>query len=157
MKVTALLCDHAVVAEGKLYISGGGWSLTGPAPTPMALAVKIDVPWDRTNSKIKLAIELFKADGQPVLQVDQTGTAQPTAIKAEFEVGRPPGVAPGSTIDVPLAFSLAPMQLPPSQRFVWRITVDDEAREDWELPFSTRPPFIPGLGFPGMAPGMGPP
>lgn len=31
MKVTMLLADAATVAEGKLYILGGGWSVTGRA------------------------------------------------------------------------------------------------------------------------------
>ena len=34
VKLTMLLCDHATVAEGKLYINGAGWSVTGPEPSP---------------------------------------------------------------------------------------------------------------------------
>ena len=32
MKVTMLLADSAQAIEGKLYILGGGWSITGPDP-----------------------------------------------------------------------------------------------------------------------------
>ena len=36
MKATLLLADAAQAAEGKLYVLGGGWSVTGPGPAPMA-------------------------------------------------------------------------------------------------------------------------
>ncbi len=45
VKVTMLLCDAAQVSDGKLYILGGGWSMTGPDPVPSAVALKIDVYW----------------------------------------------------------------------------------------------------------------
>ena len=40
-----LLCDAAQVSDGKLFILGGGWSMTGPDPVPSAVALKIDVDW----------------------------------------------------------------------------------------------------------------
>ena len=42
MNVTMLLADSAQVADGKLYVLGGGWSLTGPDPTPSAVAIKLE-------------------------------------------------------------------------------------------------------------------
>ena len=36
-----ILADSAQVADGKLYILGGGWSITGPDPTPSAVAIKM--------------------------------------------------------------------------------------------------------------------
>ena len=33
-----LLCDAAQVSDGKLFILGGGWSMTGPDPVPSAVA-----------------------------------------------------------------------------------------------------------------------
>ena len=39
MRVTMMLADHAQVADGKLFISGGGWSYSGPGHTPCAVAV----------------------------------------------------------------------------------------------------------------------
>jgi hypothetical protein len=44
MKVTILLADVVHAVNGTLYILGGGWSATGPDPSPSALALKIDVP-----------------------------------------------------------------------------------------------------------------
>lgn len=85
-----MLCDHAQVADGKLYISGGGWSFTGPVPSPSAIAIKIDVPWDRTNDQIHLLLRLLGQDGEPVMQDGPIGP-QPIQLEADFEVGRPPG------------------------------------------------------------------
>lgn len=42
--VTLVLCGHANTAEGKLYINGEGWTLTGPNPTPSGVALLIRVP-----------------------------------------------------------------------------------------------------------------
>jgi len=45
-----LLCDSAQVADGKLYILGGGWSVTGPQPVPSAVAIKLEVDWHELSS-----------------------------------------------------------------------------------------------------------
>ena len=50
VKVTMLLCDAAQVSDGKLYILGGGWSMTGPDPVPSAVALKIDVDWHEAET-----------------------------------------------------------------------------------------------------------
>ena len=50
VKVTMLLCDAAQVADGKLFVLGGGWSLTGPDPMPSAIALKIDVGWHEAEA-----------------------------------------------------------------------------------------------------------
>jgi hypothetical protein len=39
-----MLADAAQVANGKLFILGGGWSVTGPEPSPSAIVLKIAVP-----------------------------------------------------------------------------------------------------------------
>ena len=63
----------------------------------------------------------------------------PGAISGEFEVGRPPGMMPGTPIDIPFAFILPPFPLEPGRRYVWRVSVDGKAEDDWEVAFSTRP------------------
>ena len=66
-----LLADYAVVADGKLYVSGGGWSVTSPG-APSAIAMKLDVPWDRAapnrlNPAMALAVaSLDDTAGQQV-------------------------------------------------------------------------------------------
>ena len=105
-----LLCDGAQEVGGKLYILGGGFSIIQAVPGAimnLALAVKIEIPWDQTNRKFKINAALMTADGE---QVD-FGTG-PVGAEGEFEVGRPPGIKPGSDIGVPLALPFAGLQLP---------------------------------------------
>ena len=138
MKVTMMLADFAQSINGKLYIMGGGWSVTGPQPCPSAIAVKIGVPWNDTNRRHELKIELLDGDYHPVLVPTPTGNA-PLVIGANFEVGRPPGMAAGSAIDVPMAFNMGAIPLEPGRRYVWRLTIDEKTEDDWHIAFSTRP------------------
>jgi hypothetical protein len=138
VRATLLLCDYAVVAEGKLFISGGGWSLTGPEPSPSAIAIKIDVPWDRTNEQIPFTLALVDEDEEPVTTLMPAGTV-PIEVNGSFEVGRPPGVRPGSTIDTPLAMNFPPIPLTPDRRYVWKLKIGDEEKDEWRLSFATRP------------------
>ena len=138
MRATLLLADHAVVADGKLYINGGGWSVTGPTPTPSAIAVKLDVPWDRANQKLHLRLRLIGQDGDPVTVPGPEGPT-PVEITGDAEIGRPEGLVEGADIDFPLAFQLGPLPLEPGQRYQWVLDIDDETKQDWHLTFSTRP------------------
>ena len=66
MKVTILLADSAQAINGKLYILGGGWSIADPGPVLMAIAMKIEVPWDQANVRHRFKLSLLTGDGQPV-------------------------------------------------------------------------------------------
>lgn len=132
-----LLCDAAQEANGKLFILGGGWSIMGPAPGPMAIAIKLEVPWAATNERHTFTVRLLDADGQPFVLESDEG---PLAIEmgGEFEVGRPPELPAGTPIDVPLAMNIGPLPLPPGRRWEWRLEIDGESHEDWHLSFLTR-------------------
>ncbi len=137
MKLTMLLCDAAQEANGKLYILGGGWTVTGPGPVPSALALKIDVPWNQTNQRHRLRLDLVTQDGQPVIVPTPQGDAA-AQVTAEFEVGRPPGHPPGIPLTVVLAVNIGPLPLAPGGRYEWRGYIDDDTRDDWCVTFSTR-------------------
>ena len=55
-----MLADHAQVADGKLFISGGGWSACPPGPTPCAVAVIFHVPWQETDEKVSFTLRLVE-------------------------------------------------------------------------------------------------
>jgi len=131
-----LLADHAVVADGKLYVNGGGWSVTSPG-APSAIAIKLDVPWDRTNQPLHLRLRLVGQDGEPILLPGAEGP-QSVEIVGEAEVGRPQGLAHGADVDFPLAFQIGPLPLQPGQRYEWVLDIDGETQPDWHLTFSTR-------------------
>jgi hypothetical protein len=137
VKVTMLLADYAQVADGKLTIVGGGWSVAGPMPVPFAIAMLFEVPWDRANVKPRFRLDLVDADGHVVFAPTEEGE-EPVVIEGEFEAGRPPGMKPGTPLDVPIAINLPGPPVQPGGRFEWRLTVNGEGDTDWRLPFSTR-------------------
>jgi len=147
-----MLADAAQATGGKLYILGGGWSVTGPGPTPYALALKIEVPWDETNKRHTLMLRLLDEDGHPVRVPAPTGEEVPLEIPADFEVGRPAGTMVGSPIDMPVVLNIGPMPLPPGRRFVWRLFIDDRSDPGWEASFATRPAPAAKLPGPGGPP-----
>ena len=140
MRVTMLLCDAAQVADGKLYILGGGWSLIGPAPMPSAVALKIDVDWTEADRAHHWELYLVDEDGQPIIAETPDGP-QAIEVRGDFEVARPAAVPEGSPVDVALALNFGPLPLAPSTRYTWRLAIDGESHEDWVLAFSTRAPM----------------
>jgi hypothetical protein len=137
VKATLLLADYAVVSDGKLTIVGGGWSQTGPEPAPFGIGLLIQVPWDQANTMHSFAVQLLDADGESVVvDTDEEGE-QPVAFGGDFEVGRPPGLKPGTPLDFPVAMNSTPLPLEPG-RYEWRLTIDGESRQDWTLAFTVR-------------------
>jgi len=133
-----MLADAAQAADGKLNILGGGWNITGPDPNPSAIAIYAEVSWDLANMQHRWRLELMNSDGEPVMVPTPMGE-QALVIEGVLEVGRPPGVTPGTGLGVPLAINLGPIPLPPGGRYEWRLTIGDQSDENWRLPFSTRP------------------
>ena len=132
-----LLADYAVVSDGKLTVVGGGWSQTGPEPSAFGIGLLIQVPWDQANTPHAFSVELLDADGASVsFDTDEEGE-QPVAFGGEFEVGRPPGLKPGTPLDFPVAVNSSPLPLEPG-RYEWRLTIDGAAHQDWTLPFTVR-------------------
>lgn len=138
MRFWPLLADHAQGLAGKLYVMGAGWNVTGPAPAPMALAGILELDWDEANAPKALRIELLTEDGGPVVVPTPEGD-RPLVIETSVEVGRPPGTRPGSLFNVPIAINIGLLPIPPGAGYVWRFWIGGETRDDWRLPFSTRP------------------
>jgi len=133
-----LLADAAQVADGKLFILGGGWSLTGPYPTPSAVAIKLEVDWHETNVQHHWELFLEDADGQPVLMPTPDGE-QPIEIRGDFSVGQPEGIIEGTPVDVPMAINLGPIPLKTAMRYTWRLMVNGTNLNGGSISFSTRP------------------
>jgi hypothetical protein len=139
MMATMILADAAQAIENKLYVLGGGWSVTGPDPTPSAIAIALKVPWDEANERHDMRIELIDADGRPILVGSPEEEGKPVVIESQFEVGRPPGLRPGTPIDLAFAVNISPLPLPPGGRYEWRLTIDGQSEAHWHAAFSTRP------------------
>jgi hypothetical protein len=138
MRVTMMLADHAQVADGKLFISGGGWSACGPGPSPCALAVIFHVPWEEADTKVSFSLRLIDEDGRPVVQ-QSAQDARPMQVNGQFDARRPEEMTPGSELNVPVTFNTV-LHVPPGSRYSWVCDVDGYAGESWRVPFETRPP-----------------
>ncbi|MFE2427240.1 DUF6941 family protein [Streptomyces sp. NPDC059373] len=130
-----ILCDAAQAepATGKIHMLGAGWSQTSSPTAPMGLAVLIKVPWDRANEKITMLFSLLDSDGQPVAVQTPAGP-QAISSQGQLEVGRPPGLAHGSSIDASFALNVSPLPIPPG-RYQWRL---DLANEIFSVFFTVR-------------------
>ena len=132
--MTLLLADAAQVADGKLFILGGGQHEIGPGPQPLAIAMLLDVPWDLTNTQHEWQFELLDEDGSPVFFDDQ-----PILVGGQFEAGRPAGATPGTPIAVPLAINFTALPVEPGRRYDWRLVIDGTSEPEWVLTFRVRP------------------
>ena len=137
VQVTMLLCDHAAVAEGKLYVSGGGWTHIGAAPAPFGIALLIHVPWSMGERVVPFLLRLVSADGQQVMVNDAAGQ-RPLQVEGQINVGHSADRLPGSMIPVPLAFNFPGLPLPAGQRLVWQLEIDGRSSEQWSLAFDVR-------------------
>jgi hypothetical protein len=134
VRVTLLLADAAQVADRKLFVMGGGIALIGPRPQPLAVAVLVEVPWDRANIKHAWQLELVDADGNPVMANDR-----PVLVGGEFEAGRPAGIEAGTPLPVPMAINFSGLPVKPGESYQLRFAVDGTTEPEWQTRFSVRP------------------
>jgi hypothetical protein len=139
MNTILLLADAAQVADGKLFILGGGWSVTGPGPLPSAVAIKVTVDGTEFDAVHHWELFLEDGDGHPVLVPTGEGES-PLQVSGDFTVPSTIELpAPGATADVPIAVNFSPLPLTPGARYVWRFTIDGETPPGGYAAFSVRP------------------
>jgi hypothetical protein len=84
-----MLTDHSEVLNGKVYAMGGGWNMLHfpelPTEHAFGIAFGLDVPWDQTNERHTLHLQVDDPDGQRLGD----------EFSLEFETGRPPGLLAG--------------------------------------------------------------
>ena len=135
MDVTLLLCDHAEAITGQLYVMGGGWNLllASGQPVNTSVAALLAVPWDRTNQRHELRLELVTGDGDPV-EVN----GQPLSMVNEFELGRPPGTKPGSSLNAPFVWNVNGLVLEAGS-YEWKLAIDGEPAAGRAFTVAPRP------------------
>ncbi|MFI9815503.1 DUF6941 family protein [Saccharothrix variisporea] len=135
MDLTILLGDSAQVSpDNKVHALGLGWTATRTPLPPHAVIILFDIPWNETNHVFVAKVRLVDADGNPVHQLTPMGE-QPIEVEAQFEAGRPPGLPPGTSLTMPLAFNLPPGTPVRPGRYEWRVEVDGEERANWRRGF----------------------
>jgi hypothetical protein len=134
-----LLADAAQVADGKLNILGGGWSVCGPGPTPMALAIKLEIPPSQTRRKHDWSVVLLDDKDEPVLLLAPDGQRSIVAIQGQIErIWTPESMPPGTPTHLAFAINMAPLPLEPSSHYAWQLSIDNKTRREWRVSFSTR-------------------
>jgi hypothetical protein len=139
MDAHVLLADFAQAdPAGKVNAIGLGWSVTS-TPTPHhSVVIFLQVGWDEANIQHHLTLSLLTADGSHAVQVPSPFGPQPLQLEVDFEVGRAPGLARGSSIDHALAVNVGPgLPLQPG-RYEWRLQIGSEQRDSWRAPFLVR-------------------
>src|SRR3954462_14895192 len=139
MKVTLMIADFARVANGKLDVIGGGWSMVNAqGPFGFFVAALFQIPWDQTNPKHTVRPGLLDADGQGV----PTPDGEAIRAEGECEAGRPAGLLAGTPVDAPLGVPFGPLVLEDG-RYEVRLTIDDDTKEDWFVAFTVRQTAAP--------------
>lgn len=139
MKVTtAMLADAATVADGKVYVHGGGWDVINtqavPATHPaLAIVLVIEFEWSETHVPRSLHVELLDEDDN-ALGVGAVGA---------LTVGHPPGLARGAPISHPIALPFVGVNLPRVGRYCFRVRVDDDELGRVRFAVQTPPPLPP--------------
>jgi hypothetical protein len=134
--IDAVLCDSAVVADGKLYVHGGGWNMLTASQLPfvqarVGLAIVITVPYTETNREHEFAIQLVDQDGRTVpigagRRGDDGAMTRDAAIRGRFTVGRPAGLASGDSQPLPLALNIDQMEFGTPGLFSFDLSIDGE-------------------------------
>ncbi|MBI4259129.1 MAG: hypothetical protein HY658_01055 [Actinobacteria bacterium] len=119
---TALLADAATVADGKLYVHGGGWdritTRSLPAVHPaLAVVLVFRVPYDEALTPHPFHIELLDADDNAV----------GPAADGTLNVGHAPTAVRGAPSFVPFTWTLQNLELPAAGAYRFRVgTHEDE-------------------------------
>ncbi|MBX3071124.1 MAG: hypothetical protein KF883_11535 [Thermomicrobiales bacterium] len=114
-----LLADAVQVANGKLFILGGGWArltVDGlPVNRPFEIAVRVVVPWTETNRKLPFELQMIDEDGNGILE---------QVLRADISVGRPVQLKEGTDQVVPLTLRLPNVRLEKEGRYALTLSFE---------------------------------
>jgi hypothetical protein len=116
-----LLCDHAQVRDGLLFVLSGGISrvLRPEFPAAMGTSLALVLELDRLEAERPHQLEIIVVgeDGEEVARVD-----------AELSMGSVDAVKPGESLHMPIAVDLRAAGLGRPGAYELRIYVDGEHR-----------------------------
>jgi hypothetical protein len=118
---TALLCDHASVREGLLFVAGGGITRIRrpqfPAHLGVGLAAVLELDSLEVTRDHRFQLVVVGEDGDEIARVE-----------ADIRVGSTEAVKPGENVQVPLAVDMYQTMIPGAGAYELRVYVDGEHR-----------------------------
>jgi Family of unknown function (DUF6941) len=135
MNASVMLANFAKVSDGMLDVQAAGWTQIGPGPISFFVAGLVFCDWDELNQRHELKAELLDADRQPV---PNPADGEAIHATAEWEMGRPPGIKPGTTLVMPFAIPFGVFELEAGVQYVVQVSIDGDPRDQWRLPFTVR-------------------
>ena len=61
-------------------------------------------------------------------------------VGGDFEAGRPPGLAPGSPLPVPMAVNFSALPVAHGRTYQFRFAIDGTTEPEWHVRFAVRSP-----------------
>jgi hypothetical protein len=117
-----ILADAAQVANSKLFILGGGWSLyrsaAYPAQIQLALGISILIEWSEAGIRHPVTITM----------ADEGGVLVMPELKGQVEAGKPPELGAGVTQRALLAVNVG-LIIPRPGRYVVAATAGSSRAE----------------------------
>jgi len=140
VKAWITLGDYAQVHAGKLYVVGGGVSITG-TPAQLGVAIEIVLPWELRSRRQTFRIDLIDADQRPVTVPAPIAGVEPPPFQAsgQFEGIPAPGLPPGSDLSFMLAFNVVGLPLQLASTYTLRLFIADEDKPSATKTFATHP------------------
>lgn len=135
ISATMLIAESAQVAEGKLFLLGGGIAILPPQPQPTALALLLQIPWTQSEERMDWMCELLDEDGTPVLVGDR-----PVQVNGQIQAGRPPTWPEGVPLHIPIAINFSALPVQAGRRYTWRLAIEGTTEPSWQVSFSAAPP-----------------
>jgi len=123
LEALLMLCDSVQVADGKLYILGGGWERTAPTNPNMGLAITILVDWEEREKAHTFSVELQDEAGKPAKII---GMEKPLRVEGEFKVKARPDHPEGIQLSSKHAINLQRLSLKPGSIYRWELRVNGE-------------------------------
>lgn len=132
-----LLADSAQAVDGKLYVLGGGWTVTGPKPTRLAIALTLELDPDQVGKQQHLRLDLMDEETGELVPGPEEGYLH---MEVGFVYSASEETPAGAPANAVFAFELGPQQtILPGRRYRWRLTLNGRHDPGWVLPFVTLP------------------
>jgi hypothetical protein len=135
-KVMVMLAQFAqALPNATVNIIGGGITAIPSKVPVLFIAGTIQAGWGVIGSNHTFRIELQDEHGTHVTN-DQ---GEPILVEGEFSMAPAPGIPFGTPLSLPLLVPITPPELTPGTRYEFKLAIDGQASEDWNLGFVVMP------------------